>query len=113
MDAHLELWSGGDSKLIPLDLEHVSIGRGEQNDINLAFDPEVARLHAVIVRFHGEWCVRDVKSVNGTYLNGKRLLSEQALRPGDEIRVGATRIIFRCESGAISGETVQENDRAP
>lgn len=113
MDGHLEFWSGRDSRLIPLELEHVSIGRGETNDIALPFDPAVSRLHAVIVRFHGGWSVRDVGSRNGTYLNGQRLLSEQVLRPDDEIRVGGARMVFRCDQGALHGGTAQPNDHIP
>jgi DNA-binding CsgD family transcriptional regulator len=113
MDAHLELWAGGDSKLVPLKLNDVSIGRGEANDITLPFDPTVSRVHAVVVRYRGGWCLRDVGSANGTYLNGRRLLSEQSLRPGDEIRIGAARIVFRGEPGTLRDGTVQANDRVP
>lgn len=113
MDAHLELWSGRDSRLVPLGEEHVSVGRGEANDIALPADPTVSRLHAVIARYHGGWCVRDVGSANGTYLNGRRLLSEQLLRPGDEIRVGAVRIVFRVEPGTVPSGTLQESGLVP
>jgi pSer/pThr/pTyr-binding forkhead associated (FHA) protein len=113
MDEHLELWSGGDSRLVPLGSDNVSIGRGDTNDIALPFDPTVSRLHAVIVRYHGGWCVRDVGSANGTYLNSQRLLSEQLLRPGDEIRVGAARIVFRSELTGMSTQTVQASDQVP
>ena len=115
MDAHLEVWSPPDSRLVPLEMEHVSIGRGETNDIALPSDPTVSHLHAVIVRYHGGWCLRDVGSANGTYLNGQRLLTEQPLRPDDEIRIGAARIVFRWQPGAVPvpGGTVHVNDPAP
>src|SRR5579863_2477577 len=98
MDAHLEVWSPGGTHLLALDSDNVTIGRAAANDVSLAFDPTVSRLHAVVVRYRGGWCLRDVGSANGTDLNGKRVLSEQMLRPGDEIRVGATRLVFRAAS---------------
>jgi pSer/pThr/pTyr-binding forkhead associated (FHA) protein len=115
MQAHLELWTRGETNLFPLSSEDVSIGRAETNDVSLTFDPMVSRLHAVIVRYRGGWCLRDVGSANGTSLNGRRVLSEQLLRSGDEIRVGSTRIVFRASPGdhVATNATVQAGDRAP
>ncbi len=113
MNAHLEFWAGGNSSIVSLDFDHVSIGRAETNDIALPFDPTVSRLHAVIVRYRGGWCLRDLGSGNGTYLNGQRVLTEQMLRPDDEIRVGTARFVFRGEPSAGSGETLQQADRIP
>jgi predicted component of type VI protein secretion system len=111
--AHLELWTGGDARLVPLESEDISIGRAETNDIALAFDPTVSRLHAVVVRYRGGWCLRDVGSANGTYLNSQRVLNEQLLRPNDEIRVGAARMIFRADVNPGSNETVQASEPVP
>lgn len=113
MGAHLELWVNGAASLVPLGSAEVSVGRGESNDVPLAFDPTVSRLHAVIVPYRGGWCIRDVGSANGTFLNGQRLLSEQVLRPNDEIRVGTARLLFRSDSRDGSNETVQATGRAP
>jgi FHA domain len=113
MSSHLEIWSGGgNSRLSPLDLDSISIGRADTNDVALSFDPTVSRLHAVIVNYRGGWCVRDLGSANGTYLNGERLLSEQLLRPDDEIRVGATRIVFRSsvDPHLATNPTIQAGD---
>lgn len=115
MDAHLEVWTQVGARLVPLEADDVSVGRADTNDVSLAFDPTVSRLHAVIVRYRGGWCLRDVGSANGTELNGRRVLGEQLLRPGDEIRVGATRIVFRATGTdpAVANATVQADDRAP
>jgi pSer/pThr/pTyr-binding forkhead associated (FHA) protein len=112
MNERLELWAEGDASLVPLELADVSIGREETNDVALPSDPTVSRVHAVIVRYSGGWCLRDLGSVNGTFLNGQRLLSEQLLRPGDEIRIGAARIVFRGEPGG-SKETLRQTDSIP
>ncbi|MGH9172027.1 MAG: FHA domain-containing protein [Acidimicrobiales bacterium] len=105
MDAHLEVWTLGEAELVPLESSDLSIGRADGSDISLPFDPTVSRLHAVVVRYRGGCCLRDVGWANGTSLNGRRLLSEQMLRPGDEIRVGSTRIVFR----ATSSESLAAN----
>ena len=88
MEAHLELWIGGDARLLGMDSDAITVGRGADNDIALPFDPTVSRLHTVISRYRAGWCLRDVGSSNGTFLNGERLLREQLLHSGDEIRVG-------------------------
>ena len=115
MEAHLQVWAQRGARLVPLESDNLSIGRAETNDLSLAFDPTVSRLHAVIIRYRGGWCLRDVGSANGTQLNGRRLLSEQLLRTGDEIRVGASRIVFRSTTSEhlATTATVQADARAP
>ena len=71
-------------------------------------DPTVSRLHAVIERFESGWCVSDLGSSNGTYLNGERIWAVRRLRNGDEIRVGRTRLLFRDADDL--GRTVTETD---
>ena len=75
----------------------VSMGKARSNDIVLRSDPTVSRMHAVLERFAGGWCVRDLAARNGTFVNGQRLLGDCRLRSGDEIRLGATRLVFRAE----------------
>lgn len=113
MDAYLELWSGGRAELQPLQGEEVSVGRAETNGVALASDSAVSRVHAVLVRYGGGWCVRDVGSTNGTFLNGQRVLGEQPLRPGDEIRLGETRLVFRTGSHGDEHATVRVGSRTP
>ena len=113
-DAYLELWTGEGARLVPLRSEEASIGRAETNDLALTGDSTVSRVHAVIVRYGGGWCVRDVGSTNGTFLNGQRLMGEQVLRAGDEIRIGSARIVFRAgASRAGTHATVRVGARTP
>jgi hypothetical protein len=113
MDGHLEVWAGGKSNLVSLGLDDVSIGRGNTNVIALPSDKEVSRLHAVIARYPGGWTVRDVGSVNGTFLNGKRIDGEQFLRRGDEIGVGTALIIFRGDLDGVPTDTTWEPGTIP
>lgn len=56
-------------------------------------DPMVSGLHAQVVPREGGWVLQDLGSTNGTLLDG-RLVREEALRPGAEIGIGATRLVL-------------------
>jgi hypothetical protein len=95
--AYLEAWRGAGPEAIPMSADKITIGKAPSNDLAIAGDAMVSRLHAVLERFSAGWSVRDLGSRNGTYVNGERILSERALRAGDEIRIGKTRLIFKPE----------------
>jgi DNA-binding CsgD family transcriptional regulator len=80
---------------VALEGERITVGQAADNDVALPDDPTASHLHAMLERFPAGWCVADLGSSNGTWLNGARVWSAQALRHGDEIRVGQTRLIFR------------------
>jgi len=75
-----------------LDADRTLAGRSEQADIFLD-DVTVSRRHAEFVRELDDFVVRDVGSLNGTYVNRERI--EQAvLKPGDEVQIGKFRMTF-------------------
>src|SRR5437899_2204782 len=88
--------------------DRATVGKGGENDVVLPGDPTVSRLHAVLERFPAGWCVTDVGSSNGTYLNGERIWAQHRLRHGDEMRVGRTRLLFR--NSADVGHSVTETE---
>jgi hypothetical protein len=69
-----------------------TMGRDRSCELVLA-DAEVSRKHARLETQGGVVFVRDLESSNGTFLNGQRLTSAIEAREGDEIDVGATRVI--------------------
>ena len=71
------------------------MGKAAENDIALADDATASGLHAILERFPAGWCVTDLGSSNGTWVNGERIWASHRLRNGDEIRLGQTRLIFR------------------
>jgi hypothetical protein len=104
---HLEMWVGSTRDRIPLRGEKLTIGQASTNDVPLAFDRTVSRVHCVVEPVASRWCVRDLSSRNGTFVNGERIWGEQPLRAGDEIRVGTVRFVARLgDAGAFGDETV-------
>jgi pSer/pThr/pTyr-binding forkhead associated (FHA) protein len=78
---------------ISLEREVVTIGRGAENDV--VIDSEKAsRQHARIERDGDSFRLRDLRSANGTWL-GERRVGEHLLQPGDTIRIGDARMIFK------------------
>lgn len=57
-------------------------------------DTTVSRRHAELTPDGDTWFVRDLKSQNGTWVNGVQIRERIRLEPGDQIRVGATVLLF-------------------
>ena len=78
----------------------LTLGRREEADISVPWDPEMSRLHAELELRAGEWTVSDDGlSQNGTWVNGLRLAGRRRLSDGDLLRVGRTIFAF-CAAGA-------------
>lgn len=75
-----------------LDSDLVSAGRHPESDIFLD-DITVSRRHVEFHREAGTFRVRDVGSLNGTYVNRDRI-DEALLQNGDEVRIGKFRLVF-------------------
>jgi hypothetical protein len=72
--------------------ERTTIGRSPDNDIFLD-DVTVSRQHAVLLQRGGEFFIEDLGSLNGTYVNRRRIESAR-LESGDEVQVGKYRLTF-------------------
>jgi hypothetical protein len=72
--------------------ERTTIGRSPDCDIFLD-DVTVSRNHAVLLEEGGEYSVEDQGSLNGTFVNRKRI-DRAPLREGDELQVGKYRMTF-------------------
>jgi hypothetical protein len=104
----VEIWTLEGVRRVDLDGGRVTVGKGEGNDIVLE-DPRVSRLHASLEEFAEGWCVNDLGSSNGTFVNGDRIWSARRLRHGDEIRLGQSRLLFRSSADAASERTESED----
>jgi hypothetical protein len=74
------------------------VGRARDCDCILG-DPTVSRRHALLRGRDGRWWLRDLASLNGTWVNGRRAVEEVEVRPGDEVGFGDAT--FRLAADAI------------
>lgn len=82
---------------IPIPAGRFQVGRGTDVPLQLCI-PSISKRHAEFVATEDVLCVRDLQSLNGTYVNGKRVTSDLLLDEGDvvqmstiEFRVGRDR----------------------
>ena len=81
----------GIPKDIELTNEPLSIGRAREADIPL-LDDKVSRIHCGIRLSDGEFYLKDLKSRNGTYVNGQRIEAPTIITPDDVVRIGRTQL---------------------
>jgi len=63
-------------------------------------DNTVSRRHCELIPDEkGEWVLKDLGSSNGSYVNGVRIVGKQALKLGDQLRVGRTLMVFGSQPG--------------
>ena len=77
----------------PLDKDSVTIGRKEENDLCLD-NMAISGHHARIDRTKDIYTLVDLKSTNGTFVNGKRVASA-VLKPNDWINIGKHILYFK------------------
>ena len=75
-----------------------SLGRHPSNTIQL-LDKIVSKEHCIIERRGPSLVLRDLGSLNGTYINGERVNGERELKHGDDIALGGTRARYDDGSG--------------
>jgi len=75
-----------------IDQDRTTIGRDPASDVFLD-DAAVSRNHSVIYRRDGYFSVRDVGSLNGTYVDRRRI-AEEPLVSGNELQVGVFRFLY-------------------
>jgi hypothetical protein len=73
--------------------ETTSIGRSPDCEIFLD-DVTVSRRHSVLTERDGQFSIEDQGSLNGTFLNRRRIETAETLEDGDEIQIGKYRLIF-------------------
>ncbi len=83
---------------IPLFRPETHIGKLASNDIMIT-DPFASRIHAVIRWTPQGYLIEDLRSTNGTFLNGQRITGPTLLQPGQVIRIGQTELTFYALQG--------------
>ncbi len=83
---------GREGEIIALDTDVLTIGRSPHSDIFLD-DVTVSRHHARVIRDESGFLVEDLNSLNGTYVNRKRI-ERHRLSEGDELQIGKFKLAF-------------------
>jgi pSer/pThr/pTyr-binding forkhead associated (FHA) protein len=86
--------SGGvrEGETIAFNSDVLTIGRSPQSDLFLD-DVTVSRHHARVIRDDNGYLVEDLNSLNGTYVNRKRIERDR-LSDGDELQIGKFKLAF-------------------
>ena len=71
----------------------ISLGRRDDNDL-IINDPLISRIHCTIFNDSGEFYIADLKSTNGTKVNGKEISEAVLLADRDEILLGSTPLML-------------------
>ena len=111
-EAALEFLSGSRrGERIALAKDRVLVGRHPSCDVALA-DTSVSRHHAMLHREGRGFAVEDLRSRNGTLVNGRRLAGRRALESGDELLFGEERLVFRLPPDRSVAPSPRPVDRA-
>ncbi len=78
---------GGDQRRLDFDKSEIKIGRVQGNDVVLP-KGNVSKQHARIVLKDGKFIIVDLKSTNGTYVNGRKITSPLVVKDSDKIYIG-------------------------
>jgi predicted component of type VI protein secretion system len=88
---------GGAERRETFDKNEINIGRVQGNDLMLP-KGNVSKHHARLLFRDGRFIVTDLKSTNGTYVNGRKISQATIVREGDKIYIGD--FVLRVETGA-------------
>src|SRR5579862_1157888 len=94
---------GGEQRRMVFNKPEVTIGRVQGNDIVLP-KGNVSKRHARIVLKDGKFIIVDLKSTNGTYVNGRKITSPLVVKDADKIYIGDF-IVGVDESASSEGES--------
>ncbi len=91
---------GREGETIDLDVDVLTIGRSPSSDVFLD-DVTVSRHHARVLHDEGGFWVEDLNSLNGTYVNRRRI-EQHRLFDGDELQIGKFKLAFVEQSDGVS-----------
>jgi pilus assembly protein CpaF len=102
---------GGAERRETFDRNEINVGRVQGNDLMLP-KGNVSKQHARLLFRDGRFIVTDLKSTNGTYVNGRKISQATIVREGDKIYIGD--FVLRLETGpsAVANDAVAPEDAA-
>lgn len=109
-----------EGRRIVLDKAIVFIGRHPDCDVVLSRSRKVSRKHCCIAQVNNQFHIRDLGSMNGVRVNGKRIEKVSPLKPGDAVAIGDCTYTVKAEGaqrppkkgGAKIGEVARPRPRS-
>jgi len=89
----------------------ITLGRASECTVPIK-DRFLSRRHAEIALDRGRWFVRDCGSVNGTMLNGMRVVEPAPLHSGDRIGLGDSEVVFHSDDSSSQLIAVDSDSHA-
>src|SRR4026209_412411 len=102
---------GREQRRMVFNKPEVTIGRVQGNDIVLP-KGYVSKRHARIVLKDGKFIIVDLKSTNGTYVNGRKITSPLVVKDSDKIYIGDFIVGFD-EAADGAGDQQSETTTSP
>lgn len=96
----------GKSKIIPLKLDKLIIGRSNEASLKL-MHPSISRKHVVIEKQKDGFVARNISTTNPLYLNDQ-MISERRLYSGDQLRMGTFSITFISDQPSDARQATQK-----
>src|SRR4051794_13496300 len=96
---------GGAERRETFDKNEINVGRVQGNDLMLP-KGNVSKHHARLLFRDGRFIVTDLKSTNGTYVNGRKIAQATIVREGDKIYIGD--FVLRLETNGAQAAPVLE-----
>jgi pilus assembly protein CpaF len=103
---------GGAERRETFDKNEINVGRVQGNDLMLP-KGNVSKHHARLLYRDGRFIVTDLKSTNGTYVNGRKIAQATIVREGDKIYIGDFVLKLDTGSGASSAPSAPEQEYRP
>jgi len=100
--------------MLAVDCQRVTIGRRVQSDVELSWDLEVSRAHALLEPVGEAWTlVDDGLSRNGSFVNGSRVHGRHRLHNRDRMCFGNTHVVFHEPIGADGSDSTARAPASP
>jgi predicted component of type VI protein secretion system len=109
MNVRLVVEIGRKRKVVNLRGESAIIGRSHGNAIRIP-SAQVSRRHCRLLMDDGLVTIEDMDSVNGTFLNGRRIKESEVVRPGDRIEIGPVTFTVEYELTPAALNRLQGDD---
>jgi pilus assembly protein CpaF len=100
---------GGAERRETFEKNEINVGRVQGNDLMLP-KGNVSKHHARLLYRDGRFIVTDLKSTNGTYVNGRKISQATIVREGDKIYIGD--FVLRLETGQKAAPYAEDDSQA-